>query len=466
MKIKKLWIPSLIMFIIGGAAKLCDTLFNQTEGGFFLNTQVCNGIFVISLILLVIIAAFMSASDRKLEIKSKPTKSLAWIFGFITSVAVTGSGVISLLSIKSSDSLWRTLLTCLLGILGGIVLLYESCISFTGHNGMKKLSVLALAPSAWGCIRLINLFIEYSTVSINATEMYDVISVSLLVLFLYYQGAYFGEIKNPSTARRTVLYGTLFVVCGLITTADIIIKIFRPEISTDGIDTFVVTPTVSRILFCTADLAFCGYAGFLCASILRSADVNAPVLDEKEDEDTKFFGQLSTVGRSNADSPSVLPEEKKEASDEKTDSSGSVRFLGSRIRLDINDDIKQEQAPAEEAAGEKISEKAIGPEIEEPKTEEKNLIEEETKIKEEPQTEEEPKIEEKTFDKRENAIPEPVEEPTAEIPEENKSDISENEQPEGSSIPEIPDYYDTEYDRSDEDYDEIFRLLDELSDDE
>ena len=67
------------------------------------------------------------------------------------------------------------------------------------------------------------MFINYSRVSIHATEMYDVISMALLSLFLYYQALFFAEVNPSSAVRRGIVYGCSFVMCGFVTTTDIII---------------------------------------------------------------------------------------------------------------------------------------------------------------------------------------------------------------------------------------------------
>ena len=295
MKIKKLWLPMIILGIIGGAAKICDTCFNVNGDGFFLDSDICSAVFILSLLLLFTIGFITLITDRKIDIEASPSKSKAAAgFGFIAAVAMVGSGVISLLSLGSSDSLAGSLFGCLLGLVGGIVMIYESCISFTGQNGMTKFPVASLILPLWCCGRLISLFIEYSKVSIHATEMFDVVSTTFLMLFLFYQAMFFAELNPKTAVRRTTLYGYCYFMCSMITTSDIIIKMFNPvDPETTGIDTLVVEPTVSRILTCIIDLAFCGYVIAFIASNAK----NAVVTEYEEDEDLEepeFLGSIST----------------------------------------------------------------------------------------------------------------------------------------------------------------------------
>ena len=294
MKIKKLWLPMIILGIIGGAAKICDTCFNVNGNGFFLNSDTCSAVFVISLLLLFAIGFITLITDRKIDIEATPSKSkAAAAFGFIAAVAMVGSGVISLLSLGSSDSLAGSLFGCLLGLVGGIVMIYESCISFTGQNGMMKFPLACLILPLWCCGRLISLFIEYSKVSIHATEMFDVVSTTFLLLFLFYQAMFFAELNPKTAVRRTTLYGYCYFMCSIITTSDIIIKMVNPaDPATTGIDTLVVEPTVSRILTCIIDLAFCGYVIAFIISNAKNALVTE--YDDEDLEEPEFLGSIST----------------------------------------------------------------------------------------------------------------------------------------------------------------------------
>lgn len=279
MKIKHLWIPALIFGLIGGAAKIGDTVFNLNGDGFFLSSFACNTIFVASILIILIIGGIMNISDKNKSLTVSVKKdALCGIFGFIASVALIGTGVMQLLSIGSASSLASNFFMCLLNLFGGAVLLYESCIAFTGHNSMKNLPVLPLILPIWASGRFIALFIEYSKVSIKATEMFDIISVALLMLFLFYQAMFFAEISDTTALKKTSLYGTAFAICSLVTTADIIIKMMNPAVSSTGADVLVIEPTISRILFITADLALCFYAMFLIKDMNQAA-----VLTEEQD---------------------------------------------------------------------------------------------------------------------------------------------------------------------------------------
>ncbi|MGN0469282.1 MAG: hypothetical protein ACI4GV_00025 [Acutalibacteraceae bacterium] len=279
MKLKFLWLPMIILTLIGGAAKICDTLFNLNGDGFFLNSTACNFIFIICLALLLISGFLLSIADRKKKFAAAPVKdTLCGIFGFIASVSLIGGGVISMLNLGTSSALAGDAIVCILTLFGGAVLLFESCISFTGHNSMAKMPVLTLAVPLWCCARFISLFVAYSKVSVHATEMFDIIFVALLLMFLFYQSMFFAQINVSTAVRKTIVYGMPFLMGALVVTIDIIIKMIMPQ-TVSNVDTYIVEPTITRIISCVGDLALCGYAVCLMKDIMKSVKTDSSDTD-------------------------------------------------------------------------------------------------------------------------------------------------------------------------------------------
>lgn len=489
MKISKLWIPAIIIGIIGGGAKLCDTLFNYTGKGFFMDSSTCNMIFVLSLIAVLLVGIRMLFADRKIEIDITPEKNVpAAFFGFIASVAIVGSGVISVLSIGSSDNQFGSFISFVLSMLGGVVMLYESCICFTGQNGMKRIPYFTLALPAWACSRLIGLFIEYSRVSLNATEMFDVISVAFLALFAFYQSEFFAELNSRKCVGKTIFYGCMFVLSALITTADIILKMFVPVGDSGNVDVFVVTPTLSRILTCTMDIALCGFVIFFIISITKKISA---MRNDEEDEDSsiltddEFFGHLATGEKD---------DEQKEDEElgEPVSFSGTTLTLEDTLTMDRKEIDKAAIAAAEKdmesASGEAVAleaeniqeqsheaqisgeegnrpDKEFEPVFEvntdvvlEPDNDDiSEQTESEITVTEEPQITEEAVSEQNIEEAEKNAV-------NTEI---NEDDISEqNEKIEYSVADDIDSNEETNVfadENGDVDYDEVFRLLDEMS---
>jgi len=282
MTLKKLWIPMLILTVIGGGIKICDTVFNVYGNGFIFSSVVCNWIFGISALILLLTGWIMGIADMKKVFEVQPQKSIfSGIFGFIASVAVISSGIISLLS-ENPD-----MIRCILAIAGGGVLLYESCISFTGHNGMTKIPVVSLLVPIWCCSRFMGLFIEYTHRSVAATEIFDIVAAAALLMFLFYQAMFFSGINNASAVRRSTIYAMVFVMLGLTVSADLFIKMSMPSNAVEGIDSEIVMPTLSNILTYAGDIALAIYAVFFSLSNIKAADKTAVIPEPQEEETEK-----------------------------------------------------------------------------------------------------------------------------------------------------------------------------------
>ena len=260
MKLKKLLIPAVLLFLVGGAAKICDTVFNTLGEGFFLSSQACNLTLAAAFLVLYVLAFALSIADRKKSFKTVPTKSMiCGVFGFIASVALIGGSVVRILS-GGTDNLVESIT----GIIAGFLLLYESCISFTGMNGMRKMPVAALILPVWGCIRFIMLFVDYTQKSLKATELFDIVAIGFMVMFLFYQSMFFAGINNRLAVRKAVVYGSVFIMLGIL-----LEEVYRRIREKCGIKEKMVTWRLFRILRTFVVISFGRY--FSHASGLRHA---------------------------------------------------------------------------------------------------------------------------------------------------------------------------------------------------
>lgn len=312
MKLKKLWIPALLLGLIGGAAKICDTLFNVGGSGFIFSSLICNWILAGCVILLFLIGFALSLADRKKTFHAEPVKSIACgLFGFLASVMLIGGSVIELLSSDHSG-----LVENIFAIIAGIVLLYESCISFTGQNGMKKIPLAALLLPIWCCVRFIGMFASYSQKSLKAMELFDIIALAFLLMFLFYQGMFFAGINNRLAIRKSTLYGVCYIMLGLIVVADLFIKMTYTHDASSNIDTQVVEPTINHIIRYAGDLAFCGYAFFFVKDLMKLSA--ASLKEEPEEEEQPLVPAVRSKDAaaqnelSDSDSAAEKPEDVKD----------------------------------------------------------------------------------------------------------------------------------------------------------
>lgn len=307
MNLKKLIIPAIVLTVLGGAVKYCDTFLNVYGSGSFMSSRACNCVFAVIVILLYAVGYALSISDRKKEFNTAPQKNF-WCgaFGFVASITLIGGGVIGLLSLNGEN-----LLVNLTEVAGGFILLYEACISFTGQNGLKKIPVAPLILPIWCTARFVDLFVEYTHYALGAREIFDLIEVGFMVMFLFYQAMFFAGINNKIAVRRAAVYGTVFMMLALIIPIDLFIKMAMGGDASSNIDTLIVEPTITNIIAYAGDLALCAYAFFFTREIIKTADSNLVTVSEQTETDA--------VSVENQEVSSSDPESKPEESEPETE---------------------------------------------------------------------------------------------------------------------------------------------------
>ena len=341
MNLRRILFPAIALTVIGAVIKLCDTFFNVNGEGFIFNSDVCNITVGVCFILLFVIGYMMSLSDRKKEFSAEPRKNvLCGIFGFVASVALIGTGVVRLITLDSSN-----IAESIFSIAAGFILLYEACISFTGSNGIKKAPVVALIVPIWCCLRFISVFVEYTEKSLKAVELFDIIEVAFLIMFLFYQSMFFAGINNKIAIRRAAVYGTVFIMLSLIVSADLFIKMATGTHTVTNIDTQIVEPTITNIMTIVGDLALAFYAFFFLADILGASTRSIAEKKEPDPIEEELSLKLDDEdGQTEADESSASEPGDKTADTPFADNAEEKSFAG------LPDDKKENPASGDDGS--------------------------------------------------------------------------------------------------------------------
>ena len=152
---------------------------------------------------------------------------------------------------------------------------------------MKKIPVAALIVPIWSCVRFVSIFVDYTTKSLKAVELFDIISVAFLMMFLYYQAMYFAGINNRLSVRRATVYGSVFIMLGIISSVDLFIKMYMGTKEVTNVDTQIVMPTITNFLTFAGDIVLCIYAFLLIRGMLAGAEATlgtVPAAEMQEGE--------------------------------------------------------------------------------------------------------------------------------------------------------------------------------------
>lgn len=273
MKVKYTGIPLIILLLIGGGLKLCQTIFAAHSIDFFLSADMTTLCVACCIGLMLIIATILSMCDHKKPVTNHVTKNIpAAIFGFVATIAILGTSALKVITLVTagSDSIFGDILSIFISLFGGIILLYENCILFTGINKMKNMQLLALCVPLWFCSRLVTMYADYSRIAIRQTEIFDIVAVALMAIFFFHQSVYFAELPEKRSPVKLFVFGTPMALCTLISTADMITK---NVINNSWADYLIVQYV--------GDIAIAFYAVCLMYGALKNTTPEPPQTEEK-----------------------------------------------------------------------------------------------------------------------------------------------------------------------------------------
>lgn len=295
MKVKYTGIPLIILLLIGGGLKLCQTIFATRSTDFFLSEDMTTLCVASCIGLMLIIAIILAMCDHKKTVVNRVSKNVpAAIFGFVATVAILGNSALKVITLVTagSESIFGDVLSIFISLFGGIILLYENCILFTGINKMKNTKLLALCVPLWFCSRLVTLYAEYSKLAIRHTEIFDIVAVALMAIFFFHQSVYFAELPEKRSPIKLFVFGTPMVLCTLIYAADMIAKNVIKNSWTD-----------SSIVQYVGDIAIALYAVCLMYGALKS---HTPEQSQTEETDTPSAEEVQEALKQEEKTPIVI----------------------------------------------------------------------------------------------------------------------------------------------------------------
>lgn len=329
MKVKYTGIPLIILLLIGGGLKLCQTIFAARSTDFFLSADMTTLCVACCIGLMLAIAVILAMCDHKKPVANRVTKNIpAAIFGFVATIAILGTSALKVIALVTtgSDSLFGDVLSIFISLFGGIILLYENCILFTGINKMKNTQLLALCVPLWFCSRLVTMYAEYSKLAIRQTEIFDIIAVALMAIFFFHQSVYFAELPEKRSPVKLFVFGTPMVLCTLISTADMITKNIIGNSWTDNL-----------IVQYVGDIAIALYAVCLMYGALKNQTPEQPQKEENK-ADTPSAEEVQEALKQEEKKPIVI--QKTPETEEKEEEEETVKFQ-----------TEDKSAPKEKTAG-------------------------------------------------------------------------------------------------------------------
>lgn len=308
MKIKYNWIVLIITAVASLGLGVWRSVVINTGGEFFLDKSMYS-IVIFGLIASgFIIGAILTLLDRETPQNYDIGKNFfAGFFGLLISICFITNGILGFMSISNIPEDTNALfyiITNLFEILAGGVFLMESVSSLVGKNFLKTKPLLTVIVPVMFALRLINLFFDYTKVSVQSSEMFDIVAVALAALFIYYHAVMFAGLKK-SCIKSLFFFGVPMICACLAYGADIIVSaVLSGEFKIND-----------KLIMEISDIMLCFYTISLLAEITSKAgnqylhkqaeeleEAEKAELDEKSDaqEEPAYssFEDIASFGKS------------------------------------------------------------------------------------------------------------------------------------------------------------------------
>lgn len=308
MKIKYNWIVLIITAVASLGLGVWRSVVINTGGEFFLDKSMYS-IVIFGLIASgFIIGAILTLLDRETPQNYDIGKNFfAGFFGLLISICFITNGILGFMSISNIPEDTNALfyiITNLFEILAGGVFLMESVSSLVGKNFLKTKPLLTVIVPVMFALRLINLFFDYTNVSVQSSEMFDIVAVALAALFIYYHAVMFAGLKK-SCIKSLFFFGIPMICACLAYGADIIVSaVLSGEFKIND-----------KLIMEISDILLCFYTISLLAEITSKAgkqylhkqaeeleEAEKAELDEKSDaqEEPAYssFEDIASFGKS------------------------------------------------------------------------------------------------------------------------------------------------------------------------
>lgn len=309
MKIKHLWFPLIISSVLCVGLKISQSIITASGGEFFMDQTACSVTIFALLIASLMISVAISLLDRETPKTCDIGKNkIAGISGMAAAVFLACSGIMNIMSPKTEDGIGFFDVITLIGVIfGSVVLFIEAYSSFRGKNMIASKPLLALALPIMFALRLYQLFFVYSTISLQSSEMFDLVSLAVGTILVFYQAVLYSGIKDKSCIKPVFIWAVPYVAVTLTYTLDsLTYSIFNGNFSLSA----AFTP-IGDLLLCVYFIALLVeltkfrdkfYAEFEddeyeFAEVEAAEQISLSKNKEKNDKEYTSFDEISSFGK-------------------------------------------------------------------------------------------------------------------------------------------------------------------------
>ena len=208
MRSKLSWIPFVPLFLAAGFFKLAQELLPQGSvfGLTALQMEYC---YIGAAVLILLFALLFVAVDKKISPYYVPHKNVpAGLIGFLLSVLLAADGGLTAFQMFNSGTISVVqFLGAVLALLSAVVFVVFSLNHIFRRKEGKNLSLLNAVPAVFCGVRMILVFIQFTTISIKLADVSALICYVFATLFFYHYAVVLSLIKNKSSLKSCFVFG-------------------------------------------------------------------------------------------------------------------------------------------------------------------------------------------------------------------------------------------------------------------
>ncbi|MBQ4129564.1 MAG: hypothetical protein IJD68_07320 [Ruminococcus sp.] len=209
------WIAFVPLSIAAVAIKIIQIFFMGADGLFFgFNDLMLSYLSIACAVLVLLFAVIFCLTDRKIAPVYLIKKNVVCgVLGLFLAVALASEGANrTFVLMRSMSAGFFEIADIVLTLLCAIVFVVLGLNHFVGNGGVKGLAVFYLVPALWGALRLVECFMQFTTVSIAVTDVTILACYIFATLFLFNYAMIIALMKGKSPVKTAFIYGLPAVV--------------------------------------------------------------------------------------------------------------------------------------------------------------------------------------------------------------------------------------------------------------
>lgn len=208
MRSKLSWIPFVPLFLAAGFFKFAQVLMPQGSvfGLTALQMEYC---YIGAVVLILLFTLLFVAVDKKISPYYVPHKNVpAGLICFLLSVLLAADGGLSVFQMFNSGTVSIVpILGAVLALLSAVVFIIFGLNHIFRRKEGKNPSLLNAIPAVFCGVRMILVFVQFTTISIKLADVSALICYVFATLFFYHYAVVLSLIKNKSSLKSCFVFG-------------------------------------------------------------------------------------------------------------------------------------------------------------------------------------------------------------------------------------------------------------------